>query len=179
MLCCALLSVLITEHIHARRDLGLYLKFFVSRMCVRSPQALALAVAEVTGRAAETETAAAEKAEKDRLAAIKAAKEAKKAANSNKGGGKKGKKKKSGGGDEASKEAAAEEALPIEASAAVAAGDDGAENDDGDGNKVEDASSLDLTQRGALVHQTKKGLTVFHLAAEMPKTKPSEAVVVS
>jgi hypothetical protein len=178
MLCCALLSVLITEHIHARRDLGLYLKFFVSRMCVRSPQALALAVAEVTGRAAETETAAAEKAEKDRLAAIKAAKEAKKAANSNKGGGKKGKKKKSGGGDEASKEEAAEEALPIEASAAVAAGDDGGEND-GDGDKVDDASSLDLTQRGALVHQTKKGLTVFHLAAEMPKTKPSEAVVVS
>ena len=178
MLCCALLSVLITEHIHARRDLGLYLKFFVSRMCVRSPQALALAVAEVTGRAAETETAAAEKAEKDRLAAIKAAKEAKKAANSNKGGGKKGKKKKSGGGDEAFKEAAAEEALPIEASAAVAAGDGDGEND-GDGDKVDDASSLDLTQRGALVHQTKKGLTVFHLAAEMPKTKPSEAVVVS
>jgi len=138
---------------------------------------LALAVAEVTGRAAETETAAAEKAEKDRLAAIKAAKEAKKAANSNKGGGKKGKKKKSGGGDEASKEEA-EETLPIEASAAVAAGDDGGEND-GDGDKVDDASSLDLTQRGALVHQTKKGLTVFHLAAEMPKTKPSEAVVVS
>ena len=142
-----------------------------------STQALALAVAEVTGRAAEAEKAAAEKAEKDRLAAIKAVKEAKKAANSNKGGGKKGKKKKSGGGDEASKEEAAE-TLPIEASAAVAAGDGDGEND-GDGDKVDDASSLDLTQRGALVHQTKKGLTVFHLAAEMPKTKPSEAVVVS
>ena len=138
-------------------------------------KALALKVAEVTGRAAAAEKAAKEKAEKDRLAAIKAAKEAKKAANKN-GGGKKGKKKKGGAGDDVTKDAAAGEPLPVEASAtAVETGD----SDDDGGDKTDDAASLDLTQRGALVHQTKKGLTVFHLAAEMPKTKPSEAVVVS
>jgi hypothetical protein len=106
----------------------------------------------------------AEKAERERLAAIKAARGAKKKSSE---GGKKGKKVKG----EAEAEAEAEAAPPL-ALADGAAAEAEAEAEEAA------APPLDLSRRGALTQPTKKGITVFHLAAEMPRTRPDDAVVV-